>query len=97
MSAARVRLPLLRAFLLGTAIALSVLAITMLTARPAHAEPRTVTVSAPASAPSDSTLQATIKPDAAVADQTGWVQYGVFGIAVGAMLIIGTGLVPRRR
>jgi len=25
------------------------------------------------------------------------VQYGVFGIAVGAMLIIGTGLVPRRR
>jgi len=56
-----------------------------------------VTVSAPASAPSDSTLQATIKPDAAVADQTGWVQYGVFGIAVGAMLIIGTGLVPRRR
>jgi hypothetical protein len=86
----------MRAFLLGTAIALSLLAISFLTARPAHAEPRTTTVSTSA-ATADSTLSATIRPDAAVADQSGWVPYGVFGIAVGAMLLIGTGLVPRRR
>jgi hypothetical protein len=87
----------MRAFLLGTAIALSVLALAFATARPAHAEPRSAPVTAPASATTQATLQSSIRPDAAVADQAGWVQYGVFAIAVGLMLVIGTGVVPRRR
>jgi hypothetical protein len=101
LSAARVRLPLQRAFLIGTAIALAfVAAALIISARPAHAVAAT-TASAQVVAPADSastgqsTLQAAVQD--ASADQTGWVPYAVFAAAFGAMVLIGTGLVPRRR
>jgi hypothetical protein len=100
LSAARVRLPLQRAFLIGTAIALALVAAALISARPTHAVAAT-TVSAQVVAPADSassgqsTLQAAVQD--ASADQTGWVPYAVFAAAFGAMVLIGTGLVPRRR
>jgi hypothetical protein len=100
LSAARVRLPVQRAFLIGTAIALALVAAALITTRPAHAVTAT-TASAQVVAPADSsgssrsTLQAAVQD--ASADQTGWVPYAVFAAAFGATVLIGSGLVPRRR
>ena len=87
----------MRAFLLGTAIALALLAAAAVaSARPAHAAaPAPVTAVAPSAA---SKLQAAVSPGTdASAQESGWVQYGAFGVALVVLLVIGTGLVPRRR
>jgi hypothetical protein len=90
----------MRAFLIGTAIALALVAFALFAARPAHAAGAATTTTAAATADSSggvqSTFQAAVQTNAS-GDQAGWVQYGVFALAFGAMVVIGTGLVPRRR
>jgi len=97
-------LPFQIAFLLGTAIALAFVVAALVSARPAHAAgTATPTTAAATTADSSSSsgqskLQAAVSTDASGSgDQAGWVQYGVFALAFGAMVVIGTGLVPRRR
>jgi hypothetical protein len=92
----------MRAFLFGTAIALALIAAAVTSVRPAHASaPVSVTAAAPqaqASGSAESTLQAAVRPGAdASVDEAGWVQYATFGVALIVLLVIGTGLVPRRR
>jgi hypothetical protein len=92
-------LPFLRAFLIGTAIALTVLAVATTSARQVHAAaPVTVTAVASGAGSAESTLRAAVLPNVGGStDDAGWVQYGAFGLVLVVLLVIGTGLVPRRR